>query len=256
MSELSDEQLMSYADGELSSTDRAKVEAYLTNDPAARARLAVFAQTGKSLADIYQQPMLEPVPQHLIDAITGQANTSSAVVIPFRRTQTVPRAMPQWAIAASAALAMCAVGFYALRGPSGPSSGNGAEVASNELASALETVASGTSVPATIGNAPASIKPVFTFATAERSYCRQYQLNRSKADSVAGVACRLQDGRWHIEGQFVFSAPAGEPGQIAPAGAESSAATDALVDKLIAGDVLDPADEASIMHRSWTPPSQ
>lgn len=256
MGEISDQQLMSFADGELSSTERAEVEAYLAADPSAPARLAVFTETGKSLADIYRQPMLEPVPQRLIDSVTGQTAAASAVVLPFRRRQTsAPHALPQWAVAASAALAISAFGLYALRGPSGPVPGDSAGIASTELAAVLETAASGTSVATTVGNAPVLIKPVFTFATAKQGFCRQYRLNGAASDSIIGVACRLGDGRWHLEGQFAFSAPSSETGKITTAGDESPAAADALVDKLISGDVLDLADEASLMQRAWTSPS-
>src|SRR5262245_20805437 len=68
---VTDEMLMAYADGELSREDCRRLEAMLTQDPVLRARLEPFAMTGTQLANVFDRPMHEPIPDRLLAVITN-----------------------------------------------------------------------------------------------------------------------------------------------------------------------------------------
>jgi hypothetical protein len=261
MTTLSDEMLMAYADDELAADDRAKVEAALAQDPAIAGRLAAFAATGRALGKLYSAPMLEPVPQRLIDAVVGPAK-ASATVISFNKPQRAkPWAVPQWAIAASVSALVVAAGmqWQAKQKSTGAGemyglavSGDGVKIAGPELASALNSALSATSAQHVIDGQPASIKPVFSFEATSGTYCRQYQIDRTDAPPLGGVGCRIDGVQWQIEGQVAIAAqrPAAD-GKIVPAGRESSAAVDAMVDKIIGGDVMGTDAETAAIKEGW-----
>lgn len=274
MSEISDETLMAYADGELDGAERVRVETYLARDPAGTERLAVFAATGKTLANLFDQPMREPVPQRLLDVvmcpviptakdIVAPVPTASAIIIPFERAQRQPHPAVQrpWMLAA-ASLSLIAAGlgtFLVLQqSKSGDdaafgiaTTGDGAKIAGTELAAALNVTPGGSSITRTIDGVPASIKPVFTFASAGQTYCRQYEISRAEASTLAGVACHDAQGQWKIEAQVAAEDSVPSAGKITPAGKVSAASVDAVVDRMIAGDVLGLQDEASVMENNW-----
>ena len=284
MSEISDETLMAYADGELNAADRIQVEAYLARDPASVGRLAAFTATGRTLGDMFGQPMREPVPQRLLDAVMGPARhsaldvtTPTATIIPFESARrSRPLAVRSWAqtwaqpgALAAASIAVIAAGlgtywvldqrksnFAESYGVAATS--DGTRVAGLALAAVLDTTPSGSNVMQTIDGSPATIKPVFTFATASQSYCRQYEISTPVASPLAGVACHDAQGQWRIEGQVAFDGSLPAAGKIVPSEKVSSATVDAIVDQIISGDVLGLQDEAAVMKNHWqktNPPS-
>ena len=287
MSLISDETLMAYADGELDSIESVNVETCLQQSPEVAARLAVFAATGRGLANIFERPMLEPVPQRLVDAIyaTGPvaAPTSGPIggpaigsayenVIPFavRRQQTGVASRPafqrQLSLAAACVtlLAVGAGSYWLFNKPAGlPSesfalaqSSSGERIASVELVTVLDTVLSDKSASAVIAGNEATIKPLFTFATAGKNFCRQYEITRAQAQAIAGVACRGTAGQWHVETHVAFDkapAKAGETGSadITPAGKDGVETVETTVTRLKTGEVLDNGQEAALMKQGW-----
>lgn len=281
MSEISDETLMAYADGELDAAGRIEVEAYLARDPASAGRLAAFTATGRTLGDMFGQPMREPVPQRLLDAVKGPARQSAhdlttpataptAIIIPFESARrSRPLAAPSWTqtwsqpgalAAASIAVIAAGLGTYWIldqaKSDFGQSYGvaiakDGAKIAGTALATALDTTPSGSSTMQTIDGTPATIKPVFTFANASQSYCRQYEISTSAATQLAGVACRDARGQWKVEVQVALDGSLPAAGKIVPAEKVSSATVDAIVDRIISGDVLGLEDEAAVMKNNW-----
>ena len=277
MSLISDELLMAYADGELDSAEHARVETCLQQSPEAAARLAVFAATGRGLADIFGKPMQEPVPQRLVDAIYAPASVAAPVgtaigtayenVVPFavRRHQARVASRPVFqrhlslAAACVTLLAVGAGSYWFFNQPAGqPSesfalalSGSGERIASAELASVLDTVLGDKTAVAVIAGKEATIKPMFTFATADKNFCRQYEITRGQAQAIAGVACRGSAGQWHVETHVAFEPDSAIGGQIKPAGKEGVEAVEAAVNRLISGDVLGNDQEAELMRQGW-----
>lgn len=268
MREISDEVLMAYADNELAEELRVQVETYLANDPEGRRRLAAFAVTRETLAVIFNQPMHESIPEHLVNMVKSHAGgrassgaTSNLVRISrfSGRGGMAPR---PWALAATLVILLAAgagsilyfraatddVSTFGLAAARGKTA-----FAGNELATALDTTASGGTAVRTIRGEDVAIKPDFTFVAHTSEYCRQYQIFRGKKQSVNGVACRETDGAWRVEVQSPsIMRPQPSDGAITPAGKEGVAAVDAAVDRLISGDVLGVDDEAQLIRRGWS----
>jgi hypothetical protein len=269
MCEISDEMLMAYADGEVAEDLRARVEAYIANAPDGRQRLAAFTATGSRLADIFARPMREPVPQRLLDLVTGSqgerirtTRISNVTQMSLGKPRRAPPSKSRtWALAASlVALLATGVGsiWFLQSAPTDadPTYGlamsiDGEKTAGAALASALETATSGSSAVRTINGEIASIRPTFTFATVKSEYCRQYEVIREKMPGLAGVACREAGGIWRIETQMAFASHHATDGMIVPAGKDTPAAIEAIVDGMILGDVLGADDEARVMSGGW-----
>ena len=262
MSEISDEMLMAYADGQLNDLDHLRVEAFVAGDSDAQKRLAAFTSTRSALAELFDQPMREPVPQRLIDTIMGDGN-NAAKPIPLSTRRRPPVFSPsQWALAATVAgLLVGATGMNwmmqrtpsASDAPFGLVAAEGSDrFAADVLANVLETSRSGSMVAATISGTKATIKPVFTFATVSNQFCRQYLISQTETLAFDGVACRNANGRWRIEAHVPASVDqsAGD-NNIVPAGKDSVAAIDAAVDRMISGDVLGAEAEAKVITNGW-----
>lgn len=257
---ISDEMLMAYVDGELHGSDRAAVENYLSNVPGGVERLRIFERTGRGLSDLFDQPMREPVPQRLLDAVKPTAEVVS--FDPAKRANW-RQEIASWPLALAASLTiLAAVGSaYWLSSQSGRApngnvgievAGNGARIASQAVASVLDTIASGTTAPISVDGQGAAIKPVFTFATAGDGFCRQYLITTHDNTAYGSVACKLPDGSWRVEVQEAFDGPASSDGKIAPAsGHAGPKSVEDTVDRLIDGDVLDLEAERAVMARGW-----
>lgn len=272
MREIPDEILMAYADGEVSADWRQDVETYLATDPNAQQRLQAFTRTGRDLGLLFDRPMREAVPERLVAFVTGapgkngadSASSSVQVLLYPVKKHAAPARLSggTWAIAASVVL-LSAIGagtlFYHERGRdlADASSygleqaGDGSKVAGAVLAAALETTPSGKVAVRTIDEDQASIRPSFTFRSVRGEYCRQYEVHGAKLGGLSGVACREGTGAWRVEVQTASADRHGDSGAIIPAGKESSQAVDAVVDRLISGDVLGQVDEASAIGGGW-----
>ena len=263
MSTISDEMLMAYADGELDGCDRAGIEDYLANSSDGAGRLAVFAATGRGLAGMFEQPMLEPVPKRLLDAIhLGAGGATVGNVVAFERPQrrAVATVQRNWALlAASVAALAIAAGSYGFR--SQPAAGemfatklspSSERIAVAELASALDGIRSRASAARVIAGTAVTIKPVLTFATADKDFCRQYVISRSGPDAIGGVACRDSSGQWQIRTHVAIAPEKSNGDAIAPAGKDGNAEIGAAIDALINGNALDGEQEDAALKNGWT----
>lgn len=262
MRDISDEMLMAYVDGELGEEDRRSVEMHIGEHPGAASRLAVFQSTGRVLGELFGAPIQDAVPQRLYDAATGVpgATMGNVVSIEKLRAARTPKLAMLWATAA-ALVAVVAAGtatrFWEKTGGTVNTAFDIAAfvdqdaIARGGLEKALESVPSNTETALTIDAVRAAFKPVFTFASAAGGYCRQYELSSERDVRLAGVACRRDDGAWHVELHAPIAMGAATEGKIAPAGGKSSEKIDNLVDKLISGDVLGPDQESKLLQEGW-----
>ncbi|MEQ1652446.1 MAG: hypothetical protein ABL897_08160 [Hyphomicrobium sp.] len=271
MSEVSDELLMSYADGELTGEDHARVAAYLVQSAEGAQRLAVFAATGKKLSGLFDQPMQEPVPPRLIAAVMGGVGGRVAEV-PMPRADIIRldagrRVRPvlsrsNWMLAAACVtLVVAGAGVLSLLdqnriSPAGEfavvRTTDGKIIASEQLARALEATPTGAVAASDIDGSASSIEPVFTFATASKDFCRQYVIERADAPSFGGVACREGKHQWRVEAHAAFAAKQSGSSAIRPAGKAVPEEIDAAVNRLISGDVLSTDAEATLLSSGWT----
>lgn len=250
MHEISDEMIMAWVDGEADPADRALVEAYLKRDPAAAAeRFARFTRTGRELGQLFGQPIHEPVPDRLIEAVLGAPvkPRTSRLLAMFDGLRN--RTAPLMGAAAFATVLIVGGALWTTYNPPHDKAGT-ALIADAGLQQVLETARSGTQVPLGTGDARVRVTMVATFANLAGQFCREYDQVYSAQKVIVGVACRRDDGTWQIEVQATTVAAAKSTGH-APAGREAVPAIDAVVERLINGIALDPQPEADLIARKW-----
>ena len=94
----SDDHLVAYLDGELETTQRQKVEAWLDTDPAARHRLASLTQSAHLVRLAFDEVLREPIPDQLIAAVRGRTDSppARAQILPMRPRFAAPSAARRW----------------------------------------------------------------------------------------------------------------------------------------------------------------
>lgn len=280
MGNLTDELLMAYADGELDDEKSKKVEGMLARDQASRERLAVFQSTGRGLSDLYDKPMREPVPSHLIEfvkrsgAASGRASTRA---IPARRKTGFSRlfgvgeglvgrlVFNPFSFSLAAAMAVAAliiVGsnkqFTGLQIDepeaklSNVAMSAGGVLTNGAAHSVLETGLSGIPVALTSSsNSGRSLKSVFSFKDHDGRYCRQYEVWSEAVKSHVGVGCRNHKGHWQILIHVPNKGGGGSTSDYQTASGGQEARVEEMVDNLIDSDVLDLEREAALISNSW-----
>lgn len=274
--EFPDELLMAFADGELRGAERQNVVDYLSRNPAARERVAMFALTRDGLIRLLNEPLIEPVPERLLATIMGAKSRSSFGAAgrapPARRTATLwdtlasslggffsrsSLALPAAALAAGAVAGIVAAPHLTPHGV--PAAGSlpaliamreGAIVATGSLASALESAPGGK--PATLASADgaATLKPVLTFEAEDGRYCRQYTLTTPGFSRSAGLACRGAAGQWQIEAAVALGqAPQSDKPVVQPSGNDGE--IEDKVARMMKGNAIAGASEQGLIDRHW-----
>jgi anti-sigma factor RsiW len=271
MSDVSDEMLMAYADGELSAAERRQVEACLARDPSACQRLEIFAGTHGLLRDALSGTASEPIPDRLLDAVLGVV--PAAVAAPVRRGSVERRSLfarlraallpltPAHAFGAAAALvlvfgidgAMRQMGLRGLGTAPLVMANGGKLFAQGPLHQVLDGTPSGTAVAFGSGAEAGSIKALMTFKRQDGQACRIYELEQASGAAANGVGCRTAVGQWSLEVHSGIAAARAKPGQVVPASGPASPIVDAAVDRLMAGDAFGPEEEAKLITSKWRP---
>lgn len=271
MSNISDEMLMAYADGELPEAEVQRVRAYLASSPEGASRLNAFTRTGRDLGLLYDQPMHEAIPKRLLDAVRGPSLQN--VGVPSDRStpkvsyaallvaMLFPQAAPWSAGAAAVAiLAIGGIGGWSLHGAKSDATAttsiasavDGALLANRDFSRVLDATSGGQI--ATIGRdaAKVSVKPLLTFQSLAGNYCRQYEMSTDADARFMGVGCRLQAGQWQIEVHApVAGGPTTTPGGFAPASGRSSPTVEGAIDRMIKGDVFSQKAERALIENQW-----
>jgi surface antigen len=240
--------IMAWVDGQSDPVESKLVEAYLQQDPAAAERVAMFRRTGRELGQLFDQPLHEPVPQRLLDAVLS-APSVPAASRPRLSTLLSSMLATYTPIFSAAAIAIVMV-------VGGTIWKNGSRiqhrenvVADADLQRVLDTLPSGTEVAVQSGDAILRMMPLTTFVDTAGNYCREYERIKSTV-AIAGVGCRRDDGKWHIEAE-AETVPTPKRVGIAPVGRKPVPAIDAAVDRLIKGDVLGSQPEADLIAKQW-----
>ena len=263
MSELTDERLTAYLDGELAPGDAREVDRALAGDPAARRRLRHLESVSGWVEKAYEAPMREPVPEHLLRTVLGE-RPDDAPVADFgaararRAGWSVRRmALP---LAASVALAVGLVSGLQLGGDRGAGldgglgriAHTGPLSADGPLHAALETVVSGLSVSRTGPDGrQVEVTPVMTFRDRTGRFCREYRLSvagEGGPDGAVGLACRT-GGQWH--GEAVVAAKTGAGATYRPASGPVLGHLDAAIGELMADAPLTRDGEAALIDSGW-----
>jgi anti-sigma factor RsiW len=257
---LDDETLMAFADGELDEVAAAEVAAAIDADPALAARVEMFMET-RALARSAFAPMLgAPVPPALREAVEAGMTTPSqqgpeveppvARVIPFRaRTRTAPprasrptqqqsgRRLSLPAAACIAIVAAGAAGYLAGKGFGPEAPARIALVEAPGLDNALSSVASGETVELAGGS---QFRAVSSFRDPQQRLCREFEL-AGGSEAYVAVACR-QETEWNVA--FAVSTPAAEGGYQPASSLET---LDSFLSSMGAGPPLSGEDEAAAL---------
>lgn len=233
-STLSDDDLMSLADGELPPERAAQVRAQLAADVAAAERFADFVEARALAHAILVEPASAP---------SAAAPAPSGPRLVAAQQATAPRPRSDWRVALAAAAGLVVgvpLGIAVLNlAPPGSESRQFAQDA--ELTQALTTLASGQS--AAVGTAAATI--LATHRTGADTICREVLLSEGGAGGLRPVStfvgCRT-GGTWRIIAAFPEPAADG----FAPASGQELA--DGLLRSLGSPGALSAQDEAAALR--------
>jgi surface antigen len=264
---VSDETLMAYADGALTEDDCLRLEALLTMDSEMKARLAPFVVTRDVLGALFDQPMLEPAPAHLVDFVR-RAQIRPSWRSALRETMDSMRSAfePQgWLVPAGAAAAVLMVAGLAagsfLQAVRNSDGGALIEIASNEqrAVGALQDALEGkpAASPESLENfaTVATIAVRNTFASKDGRHCRQYTLSTDDHRQFDGFACRTDGGIWqiaiHDETGLLSSAPKDPSQSYRSAALPQNNKVEDAISAVIDGDVLDGLAEQKLIEQNW-----
>ena len=275
MSDLSDETLMAFADDRLDEIQRGRVEEELARSVPLRRRLAAFAMTrpDAELWRVFDEPMREPVPRHLVELLmssgvplgAGQGSQirkrqGLSAVDKIKAFLLPGPAIWSPALAYSAAVAIGLSLGWVLHAANGTDAttivADGGSYdglrADTGMRSVLERTASGSS--GTQGLAPAAawqVVPTLTFRSRDGAYCRQYEMNQAgHGVAFAGVACRTAAGQWVVQAHVPAAKTAGvNDDKFRPATGASP--VDATVARLIEGDPYGKDEERQLIGKGW-----
>jgi len=263
MTRLDEETLNAYADGALDADARARVEALLETDVAARELLAKLRRANTLATQAFDEPMHEPVPQALIDTIQRRPGPDAARAGGVRLQPRAPRsrsigayAMP---IAATLALAIgIGAGFFLGRQavPAADEFALGPVSADGPLHRLLESHGSGRFMEIDSSRERARrLSVVATFRDRHARACREVEVLPAGTDQqplAAAVACRRAQGGWVVEGAARLAFAPSTTGQnFEPSGVLEKDALDGLLGMLGAQAALSAEEEQALMQRGW-----
>jgi len=262
MTNISDADLMAYADGVLPRHLRPLVRQALVRDPALLEKLESYIITNRGLAAPFDR--LPPMPDRLRRLLAGENPGRPAEPWWFLLMRSVSEGLadrwrlPTWSLAGLAAIICTTVLAWQL---------STSNISSRQLA---ELEAKGMLLPgqfqralehseSNVSTNLASLKPTGTFFSRQNEWCRQYELMRGDEARLAGIACRDDSGDWHVKGWARLN-PTRPQGGYAPAGEATSESNDGLANlestlgKLMRDVVLLPSDEKRLIAGGWQLP--
>lgn len=259
MSNITDEELMAMADGELTGARLEEIAMMLENDGALQTRFAAILDNDARIRDAFAGILDQPIPPAMLEKIAASSPSNMAksnVVNLADARRASPRPSGYWATGLAMAASL-AVGLFAgnqlltVPGSGGPGANGGGAgnavvvasadgpVASPRLAAVLSTVPGGA---AESMNGAGRARMNISFQDHDGRLCRQFSVE-GQSGATDGAAC-LQNGRWRIEA--VGGRPI-ESGAFRTASGDAAEAVLSAVDALIAGDPLDAAAEAKAL---------
>jgi hypothetical protein len=243
---LSDEILMAYADGELGPSETREVAAAVAADPALAARVKVFTQSRKAVAEAFAVKASRPTPDPIAERIrelaaetaspqsTERAAEEKVIAFPQRRR------VPFWQLPIAASIALLAgygLGQYLDTAPlSGPMAAS--VLGEPDLPAILATAPSGNRQTLDSG---AEVIFIATFENGDGNLCREFEHDQPNRTTTVAVACRTADD-WQV--QLAIVAGAGADGYAA---ASSLDALDAWLTATGAGAPMSPQDELTAL---------
>jgi hypothetical protein len=246
---LTDEELMAYADGEMSAIDAKRIEAAMADDAALAARVGRFRAVRRALHLAYDSVVSEPVPERL-RALLGDVAASEPAPEPapvvdlaaHREKRQARFGPPAWAAMAASLIVGVLVGRAVL--PSGDLLVDDGRYAGADLTRVLDT-----RLASDAANQNGATRIGLTFRANDGEICRTFSHN-ARADSTSGLACR-EGERWAVQ----IAVHGGAQGQFRQAGADAPAILDAM-DAMMSGEPFDATQERASRDQNWAPVAQ
>lgn len=244
---MTDEELMAYADGELSPFEAKRIEAAMAEDPVLAARVARFRAVRRALRTAYDSVVSEPVPERL-RALLGDVAANEPIAEPTpvinldaARDQKRARRFgpPAWAAMAASLVVGVLVGRALLAPQPGLLTRDG-HYAGAELTRVLDT-----RLASAAENQTEATRIGLTFQTAQGDVCRTFS-HSEDARVTSGLVCR-DDERWAIQ---VAINEGAEQGEFRQAGSDAPAVLE-VVDAMISGEPFDAERERAARDRNW-----
>jgi negative regulator of sigma E activity len=240
---ITDEDLMAYADGELSPLEAKRIEAAMAEDAELAARVARFRNVRRALRTAYDSVVSEPVPERLRALLGDVAASEPETEAPARTAPVIdlasareqkPRRFgpPAWAAMAASLVVGVLVGRTLLTPSSGDILTQDGLYAAPNLAQVLDTQLA--------NDEPNGATRIgLSFRTQSGEFCRTFAHEASER-VTSGLACREQE-RWSV--RVALTEPSRGDGY-RQAGADAPAVLEA-VDAIIAGEAFDADREIS-----------
>lgn len=241
--------LAAFADGELSPEEAAAVVMHLADHPQDQAFVDDVMASNAALARAFSDPLDEPVPEALRQAILGPVAEPEAVVVPFRRRPDLRRGVALWgslvggvALAAGLALGVFLPGGAMVDLTPGPLAAGGAltQMLSSQPSGGQQTLPDGRSAM------------VLATLPTPGGYCREVEVTHPEHARLDVVLACTEGADWRIEAVLTenFGPTAAAEGFAAASGDEVQSFTPFL-DRIGAGPVLTPQDEAAAIAAGW-----
>ena len=239
----SDETLIAYADAELDDDIREEVEAAMATDSdladAVALQIENRAALQTKLHDAFDSVLVEPIPERLLNVTRSDTSTFTAA-----RIVEAPRprwSSGHWSVLIIALIVGALLGRFAfVKNDADIVTQAGRMEAGGELRDALAEQSGG------VLNRDTGIQIGVSYLAKNGDYCRTFTIKQTNA--LAGLACRRHEG-WAID--VLIRANSDASGAYRMAGAAVPPLILSVVETTIAGDPLDPEQEADARARGW-----
>ena len=237
MSNITDEMITAWLDGEVSPKERLAIETAIAASPELGMRGARLSRADRMLAPAYAETLSAPIPKRFEDLLAEPKAAARTSIWSQLSQMLAPRPM---AIAAASMVFGIAVGGLVLSpaagGPAFEAIADGQLVANREMAMNLASAQSG-------GEGALRIR--LSLVDDAGQYCRQFE-----TASAAGLAC-LDGDKWKVDTLTSGSRSAGADGLYVMADGTPDPAIAAALQRRGVREVLDREHEAAAIAAGW-----
>lgn len=239
--------LAAFVDGELSPEEAAAVVMHLADHPLDQAYVDDLTAANAALAQAFAAPMEEPVPEAMQRLITGEA--PMAQVLPFRRARPVIATAARWGGLAGGGALAAGLAFLLLMPPADRHDlAPGPLAADSPIARMLASLPTGT-VQSLDGGVEAMI---LSSVPTPQGFCREIEVIHAEQDRLKLALACTEGAGWSVDVVIAESlADAGGENGFAPADGSEAQGIASFLDRIGAGAVLGPEEEALLIARGW-----
>ena len=244
-SNITDDQLSAFLDGELPDDEMSLIEQALNDHPELQKRLEQFEAVDALIAPAFDEILTEPVPEDVTSLLRGeedaQSTTAQIISFPKARKFLSDHGVP---MAAAATVALVASSIISGTTPQSPNT-----FAFHDRPDLVELLAQSPSGERVSLSGDQTAEVLLSYAQGEGGYCREFAIY-GNTETVQAVACN-ESGSWAMKvAEFSQGTPSadGSYGLASSAGA----ALEAFVDETMAEDALDADQEAALIANGWT----